>query len=31
MIWTLFADEYPNTPSAAAVIRAFDVVGNSLL
>ena len=31
MIWTLFADEYPNTPSAYAVIRAFDVVGNSLL
>ena len=31
MIWTLFADEYPNTPSASAVIRAFDVVGNSLL
>jgi RimJ/RimL family protein N-acetyltransferase len=31
MIWTLFADEYPNTPSAAAAIRAFDVAGNSLL
>ncbi len=31
MIWTLFADEYPNTPSASAVIRAFDVAGNSLL
>jgi len=31
MIWTLFADEYPNTPSTAAIIRAFDVVGNSLL
>ena len=31
MIWTLFADEYPNTPSASAIIRAFDVVGNSLL
>jgi len=31
MIWTLFADEYPNTPSARAVIRAFDIVGNSLL
>lgn len=30
-IWTLFADEYPNTPSASATIRAFDVVGNSLL
>ena len=31
MIWTLFADEYPSTPSAAANIRAFDVAGNSLL
>ena len=31
MIWTLFANEYPNTSSAATVIRAFDVVGNSLL
>lgn len=31
MVWTLFADEYPNTSSASAVIRAFDVVGNSLL
>lgn len=31
LVWTLFADEYPNTPSASAVIHAFDVVGNSLL
>jgi len=31
MIWTLFADEYPNTPNASAAIRAFDVAGNSLL
>ena len=31
MIWTLFADEYPNTPSASAEIKAFDVVGNKLL
>lgn len=31
MVWTLFADEYPNTPSATAPIRAFDVLGNSLL
>jgi len=30
MIWTLFADEYPHTPSASATIRAFDVAGNSL-
>ena len=31
MIWTLFADEYPNTPSASTNIRAFDAAGNSLL
>ena len=31
MIWTLFADAYPNTPSASAQISAFDVVGNPLL
>lgn len=31
MIWTLFADEYPNTPNASAAIRVFDVLGNSLL
>ena len=31
MIWTLFADEYPNTPSASAEIKAFDIVGNKLL
>jgi len=31
MIWTLFADEYPNTPSASVTIRAFDAAGNSLL
>ena len=31
MIWTLFADAYANTLSAAAQIRVFDVVGNSLL
>jgi RimJ/RimL family protein N-acetyltransferase len=31
MIWTLFADAYPNTPSASMQIRAYDVVGNSLL
>jgi len=30
MIWTLFADEYPNTPSASATIRAYDIVGNLL-
>jgi len=31
MIWTLFADEYPNTPSVHAKIHAFDVVGNEIL
>lgn len=31
MIWTLFADEYPNTPSASAEVKAFDIVGNKLL
>jgi len=31
MIWTLFADEYSNTPSTSAALRAFDVLGNSLL
>ena len=31
MIWTLFADEYPSTPCAAAEIKAFDIVGNNLL
>ena len=31
MIWSLFADEYPNTPSASAEIKAFDIVGNQLL
>jgi len=31
MIWTLCADEYPNTPSASTKLRAFDIVGNPLL
>lgn len=31
MIWTLFSDEYPNTPSASAEIKAFDIAGNKLL
>jgi len=31
MIWTLFADEYPNTPSASTTIHAFDAIGNLLL
>lgn len=31
MSWTLFADEYPNTPSAKAEIKAFDVIGRKML
>jgi RimJ/RimL family protein N-acetyltransferase len=31
MIWSLFADEYPSTPCASVEIKAFDVVGKSLL
>ena len=31
MIWTLLGSEYPNTASVSAKVRAFDVVGNSLL
>ncbi len=31
MIWTLFADEYPKTPSASAQIRAVDIRGDALL
>ncbi len=30
-IWTLFADEYPNSPAAAAQIEAFDAIGRRLL
>lgn len=31
MIWTLLGSEYPTTASVSAKVRAFDVVGNSLL
>jgi RimJ/RimL family protein N-acetyltransferase len=31
LVFTLFADEYPGTPSAKADIRAFDAVGRPLL
>jgi hypothetical protein len=31
MIWTLFADEYPSTPSAQAEIKAFDAIGRPML
>jgi RimJ/RimL family protein N-acetyltransferase len=31
MIWTLLAEEYPNTACVAADVRAFDVLGNPLL
>lgn len=30
MIWTLFADEYPASPSARAKMRAFDVLGSAM-
>jgi len=30
MIWTLFADEYPNTPSTQAEIKAFDAIGRPM-
>jgi RimJ/RimL family protein N-acetyltransferase len=31
MIWTMFADEYPRSPCAGAVLEAFDVQGERLL
>ena len=31
MIWTLFANDYPNTPSAAAQIEAFDAAGRRII
>jgi len=31
MIWTLFADEYPASPAAAAQIEAFDAFGRKLI
>ncbi|OFV95999.1 MAG: GNAT family N-acetyltransferase [Acidobacteria bacterium RIFCSPLOWO2_02_FULL_60_20] len=31
MIWTLFAEDYPASPSAKAEIEAFDVIGHRLL
>jgi RimJ/RimL family protein N-acetyltransferase len=31
MIWTLFASDYPSSPSASLPLRAFDVVGEPLL
>jgi RimJ/RimL family protein N-acetyltransferase len=31
MIWTLFAEDYPASPSAQAEIVAFDVIGRKLL
>jgi RimJ/RimL family protein N-acetyltransferase len=30
MIWTLFKDEYPQTPSARANIAAFDAIGRKI-
>jgi RimJ/RimL family protein N-acetyltransferase len=31
MIWTVFADEYPNTPNVQAEIKAFDALGRLML
>jgi len=31
MIWTLFEEDYPNSPAAKAPIEAFDVVGRRIL
>ncbi len=31
MIWTLFDDEYPNSPAAQAEIEAFDALGRKIL
>lgn len=31
MIWTLFADEYPDSPAASTEMEAFDVLGGKLL
>ncbi|MDA8019215.1 MAG: GNAT family N-acetyltransferase [Thermoanaerobaculia bacterium] len=31
MIWTLFADDYSNSPSTSLSLRAFDVAGETLL
>ena len=31
MIWTLFADDYPDSPSAGAQIRAYDAAGRKIL
>jgi RimJ/RimL family protein N-acetyltransferase len=30
-IWTLFAEDYPKTPSAHAELEAFDVIGRKIL
>jgi RimJ/RimL family protein N-acetyltransferase len=31
MIWTLFADDYPDSPPAGAQLAAYDVIGRKLL
>jgi RimJ/RimL family protein N-acetyltransferase len=31
MVWMLFADAYPDSPAAEAVIEAYDVMGNPVL
>jgi len=30
MIWTMFSDEYPNSPAAQAAVEAFDILGQAL-
>jgi len=30
MIWTMFSDEYPNSPAAQAAVEAFDILGQGL-
>jgi RimJ/RimL family protein N-acetyltransferase len=31
MIWTLFSDDFPDSPAAAYQVKAFDVIGATLL
>jgi RimJ/RimL family protein N-acetyltransferase len=31
MIWTLFKEDYPNSPSASAQIEAYDATGQRIL
>jgi hypothetical protein len=31
MIWSLFAEDYPTSKAAAAVVEAFDAMGQKIL